>query len=129
MRASALDPKPVIDRISTVLIGVPRSLSVAFRSWTAELARQLRDARRRWRSFRGALSPETQVSRYTSTAGRLLPGELPLSEVLEDAEHWVAVYEELTGFLLTTDHAGADAIAHFRSRLEYWLRRKDELTG
>lgn len=66
--------------------------------------------------------------RPASTKESLLPGEAQRSDLLDDAAHWEAVYEELTRFLLTTPAAEPDTISHFRSRLEYWRHRRDELT-
>ena len=84
---------------------------------------------------------------------RLLPGEDPETEHLEDARHWIAVYEELLGFkidLLTVAtearHRADDAavIAELRGtdlpilererrryehRLAVWTDRYQELTG
>lgn len=58
----------------------------------------------------------------------LLPGEAQWSELLEDAEHWTAVYEELTRFLLDTHPANSSMMGSFRLRLAYWRHRRDELT-
>lgn len=63
----------------------------------------------------------------TRSATGLLPGEARWSDMLEDAEHWVAVYEELTRFLLTTRFSDSDTVDRFRTRLEYWRHRSREL--
>jgi hypothetical protein len=60
--------------------------------------------------------------------GPLLPGEAADSELPDDAEHWAAVYEELTGFLVQVDPP-ADAVERYRRRLEHWRCRRDELGG
>jgi hypothetical protein len=58
----------------------------------------------------------------------VLPGELPDSDVREDAEHWAAVYEELIGFLLGS-HARAGTLARYHRRLTFWRQRLDQLAG
>lgn len=58
----------------------------------------------------------------------LLPGEVRESELPDDAEHWAAVYEELTRFLLESD-LDAHMVERYRLRLDYWRRRRDELAG
>jgi hypothetical protein len=58
----------------------------------------------------------------------LLPGEMADSDLADDAEHWAAVYEELTGFLVQLDPTD-DAVERYRRRLEYWRCRRDELGG
>lgn len=63
----------------------------------------------------------------SSPAQSLLPGEAQGTDLLEDAEHWAAVYEELTHFLLSIRAAEPDRIGHFCARLEYWRHRRDEL--
>jgi hypothetical protein len=60
---------------------------------------------------------------------RLLAGEMLRSDSLQDAEHWAAVYEELTGFLLQVDLDVTETLRRFRCRLEYWRRRRDELAA
>lgn len=67
------------------------------------------------------------MSRPNSTADLLLPGEAMRSDVLEDAEHWAAVYEELTAFLRSTRCRMPETMGRFQSRLEYWRHRRDEL--
>jgi hypothetical protein len=57
-----------------------------------------------------------------------LPGENPNSPLLDDAEHWVLVYEQLhtlleeTGVPVSSEHQ-----ARYRRRLEYWRGRQMEL--
>jgi hypothetical protein len=61
--------------------------------------------------------------------GVLLPAEPRSVELLEDAEHWAAVYEELVAFLV----AGADVDLppdrqeRLERRLQFWRRRVSEL--
>lgn len=51
----------------------------------------------------------------------LLPGERPTAELLEDAHHWVAVYEELISFLRL--HADLpDVLERYQRRLDHWRR-------
>lgn len=55
------------------------------------------------------------------------PGEARQSNIMEDPEHWVAVYEELIGFLLGVQEPDCDKVSSFHRRLEYWRHRRDEL--
>jgi len=57
----------------------------------------------------------------------LLPGEAPDSDVLDDAEHWSAVYDELIGFLRRV-HLDGSAIERFERRRDHWRGRRDQLT-
>jgi hypothetical protein len=67
---------------------------------------------------------EREPSRATD---RLLAGEVEDTDSLQDAEHWAAVYEELTGFLLEVEIDVSDTLARFQARLEHWRRRREEL--
>jgi hypothetical protein len=58
----------------------------------------------------------------------LLPGELADSDMAEDAEHWAAVYEELTGFLLEVGPPD-ETLERYRRRLAHWRCRRSELAG
>lgn len=58
----------------------------------------------------------------------LLPGESRQSDLLEDAEHWAAVYEELTHFLDRLRVRDPQTMGRLCTRLEYWRHRRDELT-
>jgi hypothetical protein len=69
------------------------------------------------------------VERQPSRADRLLAGEVEDTKSLQDAEHWLAVYEELTGFLLQVELDVSETLARFRVRLEHWRRRREELGG
>jgi hypothetical protein len=83
---------------------------------------------------------------------RLLPGEGPDSDHIDDARHWITVYSELLEFkqrMLTiiheqikelgtearaeverTDSIGVSAEAErFARRLGFWRRRLDELSN
>jgi hypothetical protein len=60
-------------------------------------------------------------------ADPLLPGELLLSSLCEDAEHWVAVYEALTSFLADNQPDPPDMLDRYQRRLAYWRCRHDEL--
>ena len=94
----------------------------------------------------------TEAAEKAVDTDRLLDGEDPESTVLEDAEHWVAVYEELTSFKgdvlgTTREHTeamGRDATAEvlatdlpllraeaerLHRRLAFWRRRAEELRG
>ena len=78
--------------------------------------------------------------------GRLLPGEDPSSRRVDDAEHWIGVYEELLSFKSTllretearlaemTEPVRAEIMdtdyvimrserARFQRRLDFWTRR------
>lgn len=57
----------------------------------------------------------------------LLPGEDRQSGELDDAEHWVAVYEELVSFLLSVQEPRPDRVVSYHRRLDYWRHRRDEL--
>jgi hypothetical protein len=56
----------------------------------------------------------------------LLPGELSDSEHRDDAEHWVAVYQELIGFLVGYE-TPTSTVERFRWRLTFWRRRSEQL--
>ena len=58
----------------------------------------------------------------------VLPGEMPDSDVRDDAEHWVAVYEELIGFLVGSQAADG-ALPRYRHRLSFWRSRRDQLAN
>jgi hypothetical protein len=58
---------------------------------------------------------------------RLLAGEVEDTDSLQDAEHWAAVYEELTGFLLQVEIDVSETLARFQVRLDHWHRRREEL--
>lgn len=79
-----------------------------------------------------ARSPQSDrddaVDQSRATEAALLPGETADSDVADDAEHWIAVYEELTGFLSEIDPP-EEAIEHYRRRLEHWRCRRDQLRG
>jgi hypothetical protein len=66
------------------------------------------------------------IQEYTFETTPLLPGEQPDSGLRDDAEHWIAVYEELTNFLLDALPDVPDALERYRGRLEYWRRRRVE---
>jgi hypothetical protein len=68
---------------------------------------------------------EARVS--PAPAPPLLPGETAQSDVLEDAEHWAAVYQELAAFLDGSALGRPEATERFRRRLDYWRHRQDEL--
>jgi hypothetical protein len=64
-----------------------------------------------------------------------LAGEDPTTGDLEDVEHWIDVYGELittTHDLLPASPEGSrglnEQLARMRGRLEFWLRRRAELT-
>jgi hypothetical protein len=63
-----------------------------------------------------------------AAAAPLLPGETAQSDVLEDADHWAAVYQELTVFLDRTHLGRRRTTESFHRRLDYWRLRQDELT-
>jgi hypothetical protein len=67
------------------------------------------------------LSPPGDGKEPSAGADPLLPGENRRGVTLDDAEHWIAVYEELTGFL-TAINGGAHvgALGRYRRRLDYW---------
>lgn len=69
------------------------------------------------------------VERQPSRADRLLAGEAQDTESLQDAEHWLAVYEELTAFLLQVELDVSETLARFHVRREHWRRRRQELGG
>lgn len=65
-----------------------------------------------------------------------LAGEDPASDDLEDVEHWIKVYAELvaaTHDLKPTETEGSgeldEQLSRMISRLEYWLKRRTELTS
>ncbi len=60
----------------------------------------------------------------------LMPGEDPRTEFLDDAEHWIAVYEELVLGLRGEQSVGETVRkrqADLLARLEYWRRRQKDL--
>jgi hypothetical protein len=63
-----------------------------------------------------------------AAAAALLPGETAQSDVLEDAEHWAAVYQELAAFLDRMHLGRRQTTERFHRRLDYWRLRQDELT-
>lgn len=71
----------------------------------------------------------TPANELGSDSMPLQPGEADQSDRLEDAEHWLAVYEELIRFLMDVKEVSADKVASFRARLDYWRHRRDELAG
>lgn len=126
MRAWAFDTEPLGNPTSAVLVDVPPSQPTPYPSSIAEPAPPIRDAVFDAGPDDAEANPEATVIYPGSTGEPLLPGEARRSDLLEDAEHWAAVYEELTGFLLT--HGGRrDTTGRFCSRLEYWRHRRDEL--
>jgi hypothetical protein len=52
----------------------------------------------------------------------LLPGEMDDSGDRDDVEHWVAVYEQLIGFLNEFD-APDEMQRRYQRRLRFWRRR------
>lgn len=95
--------------------------------------------------------PETvEAAREAITPDRLLPGEEPGSHLLEDVQHWVAVYTELLAgksrildltlqeLESATHDETQDELVHdqtlllaeldrFQRRLQYWHDREMEL--
>jgi hypothetical protein len=67
------------------------------------------------------------IQHTSSDADWLLPGEDLQSDALNDAEHWVMVYEELLSFL-SQANLEIPAVDRCRRRLAYWSRRVAELT-
>lgn len=57
----------------------------------------------------------------------LLPGEASQSDLLDDAQHWAAVYQELTEFLDRVRLGRPETAARYRRRLDYWRHRQAEL--
>lgn len=53
----------------------------------------------------------------------LLPGEMADSQDRDDVEHWVAVYEQLAGFLRESD-APDEMQERYRHRLRFWRVRR-----
>lgn len=53
----------------------------------------------------------------------LLPGEVADSRDPDDVEHWVAVYEQLAGFLNEFD-APDEMRRRYCRRLRFWRRRR-----
>jgi hypothetical protein len=68
------------------------------------------------------------LEQHRTTGMSLLPGEVADSNDPEDVEHWVAVYRELTAFLVDSDTDDGTRL-RFRVRLDHWRRRLDELRG
>lgn len=67
-----------------------------------------------------------------AVCGSLLPGEVADSDLRDDAEHWMAVYGELTRFLVEAeggviDPSLAEKLRRYQRRLDHWRRRRDEL--
>jgi len=79
----------------------------------------------------GAVRNGTWIGVSPTQSPELLPGEVPASEMFEDAELWISVYSELLAFL----HAQPEArvfqptTERYRRRLAFWRRRLDELSG
>ena len=66
----------------------------------------------------------------TDGAGCLLPGEDRRRAVLDDAIHWVAVYEQLSCFLAGLGNGSsliAASLERYRLGLDYWRERRAEL--
>ncbi|MBO0686150.1 MAG: hypothetical protein J2P45_23625 [Candidatus Dormibacteraeota bacterium] len=63
--------------------------------------------------------------------GDLLPGERPDTCYLDDAEHWAAVYTELTELFL--GHPGWESsrqmLDRYERRLAFWRSRLEELSA
>jgi hypothetical protein len=59
---------------------------------------------------------------YRAVRVPLLPGELADSRDRDDIEHWVAVYEQLAGFLNEFD-APDEMRERYRQRLRFWRGR------
>ena len=55
----------------------------------------------------------------------LLPGELPDTCFLEDAEHWLTVYAELMHFAVEFELESS--VALYERRLRFWRRRHLDL--
>ena len=60
--------------------------------------------------------------------GALLPGEDRRSLALDDAVHWVAVYEELTEFVRSMS-VHAVVLARYQGGLDYWRGHWTELSA
>jgi hypothetical protein len=56
----------------------------------------------------------------------LLSGEMADSSDCDDADHWVAVYEELTALLSASDPPDG-MLERYRRRLRFWHRRREQL--
>jgi hypothetical protein len=61
-------------------------------------------------------------ARPLGLAPALLPGEMADSQDRDDVEHWVAVYEQLIGFLSEFD-APDEMQDRYRQRLRFWRGR------
>ncbi|HXM55054.1 MAG TPA: hypothetical protein VOB72_06660 [Candidatus Dormibacteraeota bacterium] len=64
-----------------------------------------------------------------TVADRLLPGEPFDSDFLDDVEHWLSVYEELTNFVREAELDLVRWVQRYEQRLVHWQRRHDELAG
>jgi hypothetical protein len=58
----------------------------------------------------------------------LLSGETADSNDREDAEHWLAVYEELTALLRASDPPDG-MLERYRLRQRFWHHRREQLSG
>ena len=66
------------------------------------------------------------VPRFRGARAPLLPGELADSHDRDEVEHWVAVYEQLAGFLNEFD-APHEMQDRYRQRLRFWRDRCAEV--
>lgn len=66
---------------------------------------------------------------YEFENDRLLPGEPPTSNYVEDAAHWVTVYAELSEYLSRSQIALEGTLERYQRRLAFWRLRLDELDG
>lgn len=73
--------------------------------------------------------PRSQGLAADRGAEQLLPGEPADSSYPDDVQHWVAVYEELTGFVRQAELDLSRRLDSYLRRLEHWRRRHDELAG
>lgn len=65
---------------------------------------------------------------HDAEPARLLPGEALASDLIDDAEMWATVYEELYGFLRRSPRGCRNStLERFRERRDYWRRRRAEL--
>ena len=79
----------------------------------------------------GAVEYGTWVDGRRPQSPELLPGEMPASEMFEDAELWITVYSELLAFLdgHPETRVFQPTTERYRRRLAYWRRRLDELSA
>ena len=66
------------------------------------------------------------AQRYRGVRAPLLPGELADSHDPDELEHWVAVYQQLAGFLNEFD-APRELQERYRQRLRFWRGRCAEV--